>query len=273
MNSVFDFNQSRDLLKPQHVYILRIHDKNKVSKQPIFTLLIERKVTVEMDGPRILRARLSMDYRCVSARNCTAIRGHGGFTASYSAGFEGEPRVSLISDIFSDGAFYIDPEELRGHGVGTFFMNEIVAWAKQWPDAIVCPIKLLAAQADAENKIRRNRLYEQFGLIIDYTDPEQRAGTTRQIPASALKLVDAKDNIQQLSVQEWISEALTHEMDMHYESIRREKVISELRQELDEARANPFIWAIKTWWWKHAHNIYSYILLSGFGLLVWLKYK
>lgn len=239
----------------------------------MFTLLVERKVTLELDGARILNARLNIDYRCIAARYCTAIRGHGSFSAHYSAGFEGEPRVSLVSSIFSDGAFYIDPEELRGHGVGTYFLNEIVKWAKQWPDAIVCSIKLLAAQACAENKNRRNRVYEQFGLIIDYADPDRLAGVTRVMSASALKLVNVKDNIQVLSVPEWMSEALTHERDMHFETLRREKVISELRQELDEARSKPITWGVRTWWWKHAPNVYSYFFVAGFGLLLWFKYK
>lgn len=152
-------------------------------------------------------------------------------------------------------------------------MNEIVEWAKQWPDANVCPINLLAAQADAENKNRRNRFYEQFGLKIDFTDPDQLAGTTRQMPASALKLVEVKDNIRIHSVHGWMGEALTQEQDMHAATICREKLISELRQELDEARSKPFAWAIRTWWWKHAPNVYSYLFVTGFGLLLWFKYK
>jgi GNAT superfamily N-acetyltransferase len=273
MDSVFDFTPNRDLLKSQYVYILKVFDKSKVGEQPICTLLVERKVAVEKDGERILSARLKLDYRCITARYSTAMSWHGCFSAHYAAGFDGQPRISLVSSIFSDGAFYVDPEELRGHGVGTFFMNEIVEWAKQWPDAIVCPIKLLAAQADAKNKSRRNRFYEQFGLIIDFTDPDQLAGATRQMPTSALNLVEVKDNIQMHSVQGWMGEALTHERDMLFETTRREKVISELRQELDEAQSKPFAWAIRTWWWKHAPNVYSYFFVAGFGLLLWFKYK
>ena len=69
--------------------------------------------------------------------------------------------------------------------LGIYLMNEIVGWAKQWPDTPVREVTLLASDAgDPQNRLRRNRFYEGFGLEFDFTDKDKSAGIPSVLYAS-----------------------------------------------------------------------------------------
>lgn len=55
-------------------------------------------------------------------------------------------------------------------------MNEIVKWAKQWPEANILKITLGEGDAYDENMERRNRFYEQFGIEFNYHDESRKTG-------------------------------------------------------------------------------------------------
>ncbi|WP_456304785.1 hypothetical protein, partial [Acetobacter fabarum] len=65
-------------------------------------------------------------------------------------------------------------------------MNKIVEWATHWPDAEINQIKLFAHQGRGENKLRRNRFYEQFGIRFDYKDNTHAEGIARPMQARSL---------------------------------------------------------------------------------------
>ena len=70
-------------------------------------------------------------------------------------------------------------------------MNEIVTWAKQWPEAEVKTITLNADDAWPGNRQRRNRLYEQFNIAFDYDQhSDHGSGRSRSMHAGALTPVD-----------------------------------------------------------------------------------
>ncbi len=74
--------------------------------------------------------------------------------------------ISLTSSgALSEGAIFLNlPTKFEGQHIGTYMLNEIVLLAKQWQGAKVDSIKLISGQAHGDNKERRNRFYEQFGL-------------------------------------------------------------------------------------------------------------
>jgi hypothetical protein len=96
--------------------------------------------------------------------------------------------VSLTSHTLYNGAVDLTLPGLEGNGIGSYLMNVIVSWAKQFPtDTTVNTITLLSVQAVGDNKERRNKFYEQFGIVFDYNDPMTRvAGKSREMLTSAL---------------------------------------------------------------------------------------
>ncbi|PLY35745.1 GNAT family N-acetyltransferase [Pectobacterium versatile] len=115
------------------------------------------------------------------------------FTASHT--YRKSPSLENLKEIISltGGSIDVDNKLYRGQRIGTWMMNEIVKWAKQWPDAKVLPITLGYGQADKENKERRNWFYEQFGIEFDYHNDQNEAGQSQSMKAAALKIIDSWD--------------------------------------------------------------------------------
>ena len=115
------------------------------------------------------------------------------FGATYRCGLNEEGSVRL-----SNG-FITIPCELQGRRIGTWVMDEIVSWAKQWPNARVEPIRLQKAQATDDNKHRRNRFYNQFGFQFDLEAEE--GGSPSCLVTAQLKTVDKPRNIIKMSIE------------------------------------------------------------------------
>lgn len=93
--------------------------------------------------------------------------------------------ISLVS--LTNDSLIIYDATYRGRKLGSWAMNEIVKWAKNWPEAEVNLIKL--SNVDADNKIRRNKFYENFGIIFEYYDSRKESG--RSLP---MKCIDLKNH-------------------------------------------------------------------------------
>lgn len=81
----------------------------------------------------------------------------------------------------------------KSRGIGTYLLNHSVEWlSSKYPNAIVRPIQLTEMDAYAENKVRRNMLYSQFNIDIDFSgdSDEERAkqisGRSKFMLASSL---------------------------------------------------------------------------------------
>jgi hypothetical protein len=108
---------------------------------------------------------------------------------TFRAGYDSRTQRLSISSFHPNnggGSLRIEPVRLRGHRIGTFLMNEIVIWGRQWPRAAVNPIRLFDADADDDNRDRRNRFYERFGFTFEYDDKDGTTGRSREMPASKL---------------------------------------------------------------------------------------
>lgn len=81
---------------------------------------------------------------------------------------------------FSNGYVVVDPYQLQGLHIGTYIFNMLVEWAREnFPDYGVMPITLGVVQSfDSENKIRRNKFYDNFGFRIAYIDDKHAIGSS-----------------------------------------------------------------------------------------------
>lgn len=267
--------QGEKRVKPR-IYVLEVRRRERPDGAPVAWLLIERQEVLrrdERDGS-IYEASIRISYERIEPKHSHRVPGKGYFSGGYSRGFSGEPSVSLTSETTSKGAVFLDPQDLRGHRVGTYLMNEVVTWARQWPDATVRSVELLEGQSHGENKARRNRFYEQFGLVFAYRDPEHREGLSLPMDASALTPVETwKANIRERDVREFIGEVIYDHDRMKFELSQRERAIGNLRGELQRAEARPVRWVLRQLWWRYSQTIFASLLLGGIAALAWFKYK
>jgi len=141
------------------------------------------------------------------------VKNHGDFTinATYESGdllvSQGTTVVNWTSSFegplgedpgFVDigaGNRYIELVELRGIGLGSFFMGLIVNWVNSLPELPVAPIYLSIDDAKtSEAKNSRNRFWRKLGfeLILDETDSfgESKPMLSSQLIQPELKLAE-----------------------------------------------------------------------------------
>lgn len=173
--------------------------------------------------------RIRLQYKCFSDYRASDL-GHGEFVAHYSNGV-----VSLTG-----GGLFLDVDDnWKGQRIGTYLMNKIIEWAKQWPDARVVTIRLLDGQATPDNKERRNRFYQRFGIEFDFSDDQGISGSSRPMRVSDLKLVTSwKENITEIDTLAYIKEQKISlaNLQSNYENSQRQL------KTLYEAQRHPFKW-------------------------------
>ncbi|MCW5231690.1 GNAT family N-acetyltransferase [Verminephrobacter eiseniae] len=260
--------RGKQRLKPS-VCALEVRDRAKPDGEPIARLFVQREESYRRDDRdrQMYEASISLSYQTIEPKHSFRSPVSGSFDASYSRGFlEGEASVSLV-----DGALFFDPAELRGQRIGTYLMNEIVTWAQQWPDAKVRSIKLLSGQAHEDNRDRRNRFYERFGLKFAYSDPAHEEGLSKPMPAKELTPVTTWEaNIRERDPREYLAELLYERDSMALEASRRDTVIKNLSARLEEANSHPIRWAARRLWWRLQPILVQGAMLLALGALVWI---
>lgn len=268
----FDANwREKQRIKPR-ICVLEVRDRLKPDGEPIARLFVQRQENYRRDDRdgQMYEASIRLSYQTIEPKHSLRSRISGSFEGSYSRGFrEGEASVSLIG-----GALFLDPAELRGQRIGTYLMNEIVVWAQQWPEAKVRPIKLLSGQAEEENRDRRNRFYERFGLVFAYSDPEHREGVSKSMPVKKLTPVTSWEvNIRERDPREYLAELLYERERMVMEASQRDTAIKNLSATLEDARNHPVRWAARRLWWRLQPILLQGAMLLAFAGLVWASLR
>ncbi|WP_068638861.1 GNAT family N-acetyltransferase [Thauera butanivorans] len=268
----FDANwREKQRIKPR-ICVLEVRDRLKPDGEPIARLFVQRQENYRRDDRdgQMYEASIRLSYQTIEPKHSLRSRISGSFEGSYSRGFrEGEASVSLIG-----GALFLDPAELRGQRIGTYLMNEIVVWAQQWPEAKVRPIKLLSGQAEEENRDRRNRFYERFGLVFAYSDPEHREGMSKSMPVKKLTPVTSWEvNIRERYPREYLAELLYERERMVMEASQRDTAIKNLSATLEDARNHPVRWAARRLWWRLQPILLQGAMLLAFAGLVWASLR
>lgn len=257
------------------IYILEIRKPDKPDSAPVAWLWVERQETRRYDerDRSVHQATIELNVELAKSRVGRGPSKGTSFVASYHAtGFNG-PSISLTSHSNDHAAVFLDPSSLRGHRVGTYLMNEVVLWAQQWPTATVNSIELLALQAYDENKARRNRFYEQFGLVFNYNDDDCREGLSQPMPVSALTPVDTwRSNIRVLQANEFMGELLDERSNLSAELTLRNLAFKELINERQAAIRKPIAWVFRQLYEQHAQTLAMTGVLIGLVALVWWKW-
>ncbi|MBU9198873.1 hypothetical protein KTD33_30575 [Burkholderia gladioli] len=260
-------------IKPR-IVVLEVRDRKTRDGAPIAWLLIERTETYKRD-PRdntVYEASISLAYERITADASLTSPGKGSFVAGYASAQGDRSVVSLTSQFLSSGAVFLDPGSLRGQHIGTYLMNEIVTWCQQWPEASVAPVELLSGQADEANRTRRNRFYEQFGLVFDYRDAAHREGTSRPMSVSALKPVESwKENIRVLNVSQFINGALNDRAELQRQVQDRVRAVTSLSERIRLAEARPIRWAARRVGWRLVPLLQLLSVAALVGLAVWVR--
>lgn len=259
-------------IKPR-IYVLEIRNKKTPTNDPIAWLLVERQeiYKYKQDGS-VLQASLRLSYERITAEQYYRQADKGHFCAGYWRDFTDSPHVSLISESSAEGAVYLDLPCLEGQLIGTYLMNEIVLWVRQWPNATVSPIKLLAGQAHGENKARRNQLYEQFSLVFDYHDPEKCTGFSMPMLVEELTPVETwKNSIFERDVREYLCKVLYERDQLALKLSQLEYTFKQQSIEMGHAMANPAWWALHQLREKIAERLIAAAFLLILIVLIWKK--
>lgn len=263
--------RDKQRIKPR-VCVLEVRDRFKPDGEPIARIFVQRQESYRRDDRdgQMYEASIRLSYQTIEPKHSLRSRVSGSFEGSYSRGFrEGEASVSLVG-----GALFFDPTELRGQRIGTYLMNEIVVWAQQWPEAKVRSIKLLSGQAEEENRDRRNRFYERFGLVFAYSDPEHREGVSKPMPVKELTPVTSWEaNIRERDPREYLAELLYERERMVMDAWQRDTAIKNLSATLEVARNHPVRWAARRLWWRLQPILLQGTMLLAFGALVWVSLR
>lgn len=262
--------------KPR-IYVLEIRDRDKPSCDPIAWLLVERQEAYWRDerDDTIHEASIRLSYERISPKHSHHMSSKGYFSGGYVRGFGDRPLASLTSEPASKGAVFLDLPGLEGQRIGTYLMNEIVMWVQQWPEASVRSVQLLSGQAhDAVNKVRRNRLYEQFGLVFDYRDLEQCEGLSKPMLVSELTPVETwRQNIREQNVHEYLGEVLYKSNLLELELSQRVWAIKNLSGEIRRAESRPVRWALQRVWWRISSPLALVATLLILGAIAWISMK
>lgn len=254
------------------IYILEVRKPDNTEAGPVAWLLVERQETVRYDerDNSVFEATIELAFMPIRSKYKRDDPFRASFTASYHTIGSDGPWISLTSHSYGHGAVFLDPPELRGHRIGTFLMNEIVLWAKQWPTAAVNSIELLEGQAYNGNRARRNRLYEQFGLTFDYRDSRNREGLSKPIVADLLRPVDTwKANLRVVKVDAFLGDLLNERRELVDKTKQQQTAIADLMHELGRARNHPVWWAIQKLWKRHCIFVAAVVIIAGLVALSW----
>lgn len=231
-------------IKPR-IRILEIQRRDQPTGSPVAWLLVEETTMYSKDNKTINEASISFSYKRISRDRSVRYENGGCLQGGYSRRCNA---VSLSSkSLDSSGAIFLDLPKLEGCRVGTYFMNEIIQWVQRWPDATVKTIRLLKGQSHGENKERRNRFYEQFGLEFDYTSPEHTEGQSRPMLACELHPVETwKANIKEHHLMDFLVDTMNTRDVALSELEWRDRAVKELVGEQRQAEARPILWMLKT---------------------------
>ena len=112
----------------------------------------------------------------------------------------------IISETISltGGQLGIWDDTYRGNRLGRWLFNEIVSWAKQWPNADVNSIGLGPADATEDNLERRNKMYIEAGLDFGDDGNVIHVGRSREMKASKLVVLSSwkKENGGNIVIQD-----------------------------------------------------------------------
>lgn len=245
-----------------------------VSSEPLHRILVERRLKFKSTtNDDIEYASIELRYARIGGWERDAqSEAKGSMSAGYARHLN---TISLAKAEVNGttGAVFLAMQGgiPRGMRIGTYLMNEIVSWAKHWPDANVQPIALVKGQAvDAEDRAIRNAFWGKFGFRLQFDDAEHREG--RSLPMKARELTNSTSWATNIRVVPLLEFAGTQ----HAELTLARRLNADLTAKVARAdaalasqRRHPFIWAWRVAYenWVEPYLGHAFVLLvvSGFA--------
>ncbi len=261
-----------DTAKPR-IYVLHVYEPEREGK-PIASILVEHveKLVRDSNG-LIVEASLRIHYELITRSRHLHRHPGGDFGGCYTRNFEGTERVSITSPSMGSGAVFLDLHGLEGCRIGTYLMNEIVTWVKQWPEADLKPIGLMAGQADGENKERRNRFYQQFGIEFEFLDDSQSAGYSKPMRAGQLLNSEKwKSRIKVVDAREYIANILDENLNMEFDVANLRRAKNDAQADYNEAARRPVMFMLQRLWYKYNEGLLKTSFFSLLACIVYYQY-
>lgn len=126
------------------------------------------------------------------------------------------------------------------------------------------PVHLLKGQAHKENRERRNRFYERYGIEFDYEDHDHSEGISKpMIARDLMPVMSWEQNIEEVGVMEYMAELLrTNEM-IGADLSARNRAVKWLSDDIQQMKAKPFRWATAFWLRHNALKAVIFALLCA----------
>lgn len=252
-------------LEPE-IQLLEVRQRDAMEMQdPCAWVFVRReeKYTFHEKTKEVQEAFITVSYQSVDLHPSHRMRRGGTFTASYSQWGE---RISLTGHSPHGRGDIMVADGLRGMRLGTYVFNIIVGWAKQWPSAQVNSISLSEVDGHGDNRLRRNRFYEQFGLVFDYADDLCRGGKSRPMPAGGLQQVTTwEKNITVHRVHEHLGQVLKQNQQLRADLAARERAIEYLDASIKYKENHPIRTALVALWALYARWLVPLLVILAFA--------
>lgn len=112
---------------------------------------------------------------------------------------------------FGPGQGIFIEESLRGKGIGSFAMDELIVWIKnKFPEYSVSSFEFVSGDLISEtDKNIRNDFFENFGFTISYSDHTQNSGIIKIKKASMLKEHYNAEKIDEMDIEKYVLGLIT----------------------------------------------------------------
>lgn len=144
----------------------------------------------------------------------------------------------------TDGAMRLY-DNWRGKHIGTWCQNEVVRWVKALPSGLFTPIRLSVTEGlDPDNRARRSRFYEQFGVVFDWFPEPEHGFEARSIvrPTAELVVLHQVKGITALDMREALNTAEADAADAARENIRLKHQVLRLNDRIQDLEAAASSW-------------------------------
>ncbi len=271
----FTQNAINDQRSSSQIQILEVRDPKNITSAPVAWLALERvvKFTLNPSTGEIANASLHLHYHRILPEFSLLSAGGDRFIGSYCAATNS---VSVTSDGGTGGTVFLSLPGLEGFKIGTYLLNQIVTWVKQWPDARLSNISLNEIQATDENRERRNRFYEQFGIKFSYDDDKTRkSGRSLSMVANDLTPVDREksSNITEIQVDKFISGLFSGKEKSDRLIAEKSRSIELLQNELFSIKQQPLKWALKRLADQLIPPVTLALIFAAVVGMIWLRFR
>jgi GNAT superfamily N-acetyltransferase len=246
--------------------VLQIRKPDATAQAPIAaTLLIQRYEEHQYDSEGgLASASIVLKYQRLGGASEFISRG------SFQGRMGGYPfEVSVTG-----GSVMIGDESLRGIRLGSYLFNEVIVWAKQWPDLPVARIRVSSVDADERNLERRNRFYAGAGINFEWSTPEMREGFS--LPMFAHELVTRPSgpegpwsNVEAIEIAKWGAGCLREIDRLKYELEGARRSIASMNRPYLEA-VNPSLgFACRTLFYALRRYIQTAVVITVVGVAIY----